>query len=238
MGSPSEQRKERACGRKRDSNATRAALLDAARVLFGRHGYEAVTLRDIGERAGVDGSLVARYFGNKAALYRSAVAEDGRETAVPREGLGLRACTVDALRRADLRGAPGPLVQALLSQGDAQVRAWAADEIRTHLVSPLAARLTAEGAGDPQAGAELLVACLVGVIALRTSGLFGGLSGVSAEAAGTVLEAAVRAWPAAAALTEGDPGEESGGEATRAPSRHDTAGPLAYPHPPQPSPAL
>ncbi|MGN0117686.1 MAG: TetR family transcriptional regulator, partial [Streptomyces albidoflavus] len=32
-------------GRKRDADATRAALLEAARELFGRHGYEAVTLR-------------------------------------------------------------------------------------------------------------------------------------------------------------------------------------------------
>ncbi|MEY6563507.1 helix-turn-helix domain-containing protein, partial [Streptomyces sp. PGLac3x] len=113
MGAPSGPSR----GRKRDADATRAALLEAARELFGRHGYEAVTLRDIGERAGADGSLVARYFGSKAALYRSAVAEESREVAASPEPADLASFTAYALERADLRGAPGPLVQALLSQG-------------------------------------------------------------------------------------------------------------------------
>ncbi|WP_439678403.1 TetR/AcrR family transcriptional regulator [Embleya sp. MST-111070] len=191
-------------GKRRDADATRTALLHAARALFGRRGYEAVTLRDIGELAGVDGSLVARYFGNKAALYRSAVAEDGREAAASPEGLDLGAYTVDALRRADLRGAPGPLVQALLSQGSTpEVRASAAEEMRTRVVSPLAARLAAEGADDPQAGAEALVACLVGVIALRTNGLFTGLSEANPDAIGMMLDSAARAWSVAAARSDG-----------------------------------
>ena len=59
---------ERTRGRRRDSDATRAALLGAARDLFARHGFDAVTVRDRGEHAGVDASLIARYFGSKAAL--------------------------------------------------------------------------------------------------------------------------------------------------------------------------
>ncbi|MFG2205645.1 TetR/AcrR family transcriptional regulator [Streptomyces sp. NPDC048638] len=187
-------RTEHARGRKRDSDATRAALLDAARDLFGRHGYNTVTLRDIGERAGADGSLVARYFGNKAALYQSAVAEDSREVTVSPEPFDLGAFTAHALRRADERGAPGPLVQAVLSQGTApEVRASAADELRTRLISPLATRLAAEGADDPVARAEVLISCLVGVIALRSSGQFDGLSAMSPEAIGTILESAAQA---------------------------------------------
>ncbi|MFJ4536669.1 TetR/AcrR family transcriptional regulator [Streptomyces tibetensis] len=50
---------ERTGGRKRDSNATRATLLCAARDLFARHGFDAVTVRDIGENAGADASLIA-----------------------------------------------------------------------------------------------------------------------------------------------------------------------------------
>ncbi|MFA3878613.1 TetR/AcrR family transcriptional regulator [Streptomyces sp. MMCC 100] len=191
-------------GRKRDADATRTALLDAARELFGRHGYEAVTLRDIGERAGADGSLIARYFGSKAALYRSAVAEDSRDAAAPAEGLELRPYTVGSLQRADLRGAPGPLVQALLSRGGAaEVRGAAADEIRTRLVEPLAAGLSAEGADDPEAGAELLVACLVGVIALRTSGHFDALARTSPDVVGAVLESAAHAYTTEAPRASG-----------------------------------
>ncbi len=46
--------------------ATRQALLDAARALFGEHGYEGTTRREIGVRAGADPALIARYFGSKA----------------------------------------------------------------------------------------------------------------------------------------------------------------------------
>jgi AcrR family transcriptional regulator len=186
-------RTEPAPGRKRDADATRAALLDAARELFGRHGYDKVTLRDIGERAGADGSLVARYFGNKAALFRSAVAEDSREVTVSPEPFDLEAFTAHAVRRADERGAPGPLVQAVLSHDDApEVRASAANELRTRLVSPLAARLGDEGAEDATARAEVLISCLVGVIALRSSGHFDGLSEMSPEAIGAILESATQ----------------------------------------------
>ncbi|RFU83890.1 TetR/AcrR family transcriptional regulator [Streptomyces triticagri] len=180
--------------RKRDADATRAALLAAARDLFGRHGYEKVTLRDIGERAGVDASLIARYFGNKAAVHRSAVAEDGREVNAPAEAGDLGAYTAYALHRTDRRGAPGPLVQALLSQSSApEVRAAAAGELHTRLVTPLAERLAAEGHEDPAGRAEVLISCLVGVIALRSSNLFEGLASMTPEAIGAVLEAAAQA---------------------------------------------
>ncbi|WP_446045655.1 TetR/AcrR family transcriptional regulator [Streptomyces olivaceus] len=181
-------------GRKRDSDATRASLLAAARDLFGRHGYEAVTLRDIGERAGVDASLIARYFGNKASLYRSAVAEDSREVSASAQTLELGSFTASALRRADRRGAPGPLVQALLAQSSApEVRASAADELRARLVSPLVGRLASEGSDDPEGRAEVLISCLVGIIALRSSGLFRALSAVPPETIGAILEAAAEA---------------------------------------------
>ncbi|WP_030696916.1 TetR/AcrR family transcriptional regulator [Streptomyces albidoflavus] len=167
-------------GRKRDADATRAALLEAARELFGRHGYEAVTLRDIGERAGADGSLVARYFGSKAAPYRSAVTEESREGAASPEPADLASFTAYALDRADRRGAP-------------EARASAAEEMRARLVAPLAARLAGEGAEDPDARAEVLVSCLAGVIALRSSGLFPHLATLSPETIGAMLESAALA---------------------------------------------
>ncbi|MEV6126471.1 TetR family transcriptional regulator [Streptomyces violaceusniger] len=211
---------DRSRGKKRDSDATRAALLTAARDLFGRHGYEAVTLKDIGERAGVDASLIARYFGNKAAVYRSAVAEDSREVSAPAETLDLGAFTAYALHRADRRGAPGPLVQALLSRSSAQeVRASAADEMRTRLISPLANRLAAEGADDPVGRAEVLISCLIGVIALRSSNLFDGLSAMSPEAIGVILEAAVQAH--AEQAPHGTFGDDIGGAEGRPTSSQD-----------------
>ncbi len=55
--------------RKRNAAATREALLKAATTRFSRDGYENVSLRDIASEAGVDVSLVSRYFGGKEELF-------------------------------------------------------------------------------------------------------------------------------------------------------------------------
>ena len=52
----------------RSKEATRARLQDAARELFRDQGFSATTVRDIGAVAGVDPSLIIRYFGSKEGL--------------------------------------------------------------------------------------------------------------------------------------------------------------------------
>ncbi|MFG2087831.1 MULTISPECIES: TetR/AcrR family transcriptional regulator [unclassified Spirillospora] len=54
---------------KRDREATRRRILNAARDLFGEHGYDGVTVRMIAARAEANTALVNRYFGSKAALF-------------------------------------------------------------------------------------------------------------------------------------------------------------------------
>ena len=53
----------------RDAEATRHAILRAALDLFAEEGFEAVGVRSIGARAGVDYSLISRYFGGKDELF-------------------------------------------------------------------------------------------------------------------------------------------------------------------------
>ncbi|MEV3924368.1 TetR/AcrR family transcriptional regulator [Actinomadura coerulea] len=60
--------------RKRDREATRRRILDAARDLFGEHGYDGVTVRMIAARAEANTALVHRYFGSKAALFGEVLA--------------------------------------------------------------------------------------------------------------------------------------------------------------------
>jgi AcrR family transcriptional regulator len=55
--------------RKRDAAATRASLLAAATAHFAREAYDSVSLRAIAADAGVDVSLVSRYFGGKEELF-------------------------------------------------------------------------------------------------------------------------------------------------------------------------
>ena len=64
---------DRAAPRKRDAEATRAAILAAALGQFTRLGYDHVSLRDIASAAGADVALVKRYFGGKEGLFTEAL---------------------------------------------------------------------------------------------------------------------------------------------------------------------
>jgi len=57
--------------RKRDAAATRAALLKAATARFVAEAYDSVSLRTIAADAGVDVSLISRYFGGKEELFKA-----------------------------------------------------------------------------------------------------------------------------------------------------------------------
>ena len=58
--------------RPRRSDSTRAAILDAARERFAADGYERATIRAIAKEAGIDPSMVMRYYGNKEGLFAAA----------------------------------------------------------------------------------------------------------------------------------------------------------------------
>jgi AcrR family transcriptional regulator len=75
----------------RRSDATRAAILTAARERFASDGYERATIRAIARHAGIDPAMVMRYYGNKAGLFATATDVDLRIpdlTALPRDRLG------------------------------------------------------------------------------------------------------------------------------------------------------
>lgn len=59
--------------RKRDAEATQAAILEAAKVHFAKSGYDGAFLRDIAADAGVDAALINRYFGGKDGLFAAAL---------------------------------------------------------------------------------------------------------------------------------------------------------------------
>lgn len=57
----------------RRSDATRAAILDAARRRFAADGFQKATIRAIAADADIDPSMVMRYYGNKDGLFAAAV---------------------------------------------------------------------------------------------------------------------------------------------------------------------
>lgn len=77
----------------RRSDATRAAILSAARERFAADGYERATIRAIAADAGIDPAMVMRYFGNKEKLFATAAEFDLRFPdlgGIPPDELGAR----------------------------------------------------------------------------------------------------------------------------------------------------
>src|SRR5438552_15232485 len=60
-------------GRRPGAGGTRDKILAAARTQFGRHGYEAATIRGIATAARVDPKLVLHYFDSKDGLFDAAL---------------------------------------------------------------------------------------------------------------------------------------------------------------------
>jgi AcrR family transcriptional regulator len=60
-------------GRRPGPTRTRGAILDAARSAFATRGYDAVSVRAVAREAGVDPSLVHRFFGSKEQLFVAAM---------------------------------------------------------------------------------------------------------------------------------------------------------------------
>lgn len=82
------------------SEGTRRAILEAARSAFAARGYEQTTIRAVAAGAGVDASMVMRYFGSKAGLFTAAAtahltAPDLRQVPARRRGEVLTRTFVD-----------------------------------------------------------------------------------------------------------------------------------------------
>jgi AcrR family transcriptional regulator len=61
-------------GRPPGSSDTRERILDSARELFARNGFDKTSIRAVAAGAGVDGALVHHYYGTKQQLFAAAIA--------------------------------------------------------------------------------------------------------------------------------------------------------------------
>jgi AcrR family transcriptional regulator len=165
--------------RRRDAAGSRRDLLSAARTLFADRGYESTTVRDIGERAGVDPTLIARYFGSKAKLYLEILEADN-----PSDGDGLAdilepARMSEILNRFSHTG-PGPILHgALRRNGDPDIQAAMQTSIENRILAPLRRRMDATGVPDAPLRAELIMAAFAGIALACNSGANPQLSAAS-----------------------------------------------------------
>jgi AcrR family transcriptional regulator len=175
--------------RSHDAAGTRRALLHAAAELFQERGYDSATVREIGERAGVDPALIARYFESKQGLYLAALADE--ETGPPRAHVGssdLVEVTRLLLSHWGERGM-SPVMRALIGPAPGnEVR----DQVRTILdaaiINPISEQLAARGLSYPRRRVELLLAMLTGAELLRRNGVLPALDDAPTEELLTLLE--------------------------------------------------
>jgi AcrR family transcriptional regulator len=164
-------RPERKRGPRADVRDTRGALLEAARVRFGEHGYDGTKLRDVAADAGVDAALVSYFFGGKDGLFAAAMAL----TVNPAELVG-------GILRDGTDGLGERLLRALLALWDdpgsgspfvALVRSAATNEraaelLRGFLERELLGRIaSAIDAPEPELRAALTGSQMVGIIMAR-----------------------------------------------------------------------
>jgi AcrR family transcriptional regulator len=171
--------------RRNDAQASRRALLEAAAALFDERGYQGATVRDIGERAGVDAALIARYFGGKEGLYLAALEETERPP-LPTDPYAVFAKFLD---KSDEDGSNNPISQAMVSPSlSPKLRDQIGALMARRVTRPLALRLADDGVSESQLRAELLVAIALGVTLTRSSGTLAALAEASLNEIHAVLD--------------------------------------------------
>ncbi|MFX0576614.1 TetR family transcriptional regulator [Nocardia nepalensis] len=153
-------------GRKRDSAATRTAILTAAQQLFAERGYERATVREIAARAEVNQALLFRYFGSKDELFRAAIADRGRRVLEDGPVEGLLGRLLTRTLEASGSATQGDWLQAALrSSGHDEGTSAIRRELGDEYVRALSGLTDGH---DAELRADLLLAWLLGIGLLRS----------------------------------------------------------------------
>ena len=150
-------------------------------------------MREIGERAGVDPALIARYFGGKEGLFLATLErDDGRS--LPTDP----AAALAAILRGSAHHGVGPIALSMVRPGASDsLRERTAGIVRTRVIEPLAAELDARGVPDARLRAEALYSVALGISLTRASGTLPALAAADVDSLAELLE------PVAAALGRG-----------------------------------
>lgn len=146
--------------------AARARIIEAARAQFATHGYERTTIRAVAAQAGVDPSMVMRYYTSKAALFTSASTANLRPPdlqAVPARKRG------EALVRHFLERWEGGLSDDMLAflLRTAVTDEHVAARLRETFAHVIAQPLAMLGISDPETRAAIAGTQLLGLVLCR-----------------------------------------------------------------------
>lgn len=153
---------------RRKADEIRASLIDAAGILFAAHGYDAVSLRDIGAAADVQASVVIRYFGSKEELFRQVLTTSRPDHFEPEilPELPQRLCRalIDPPPTDSFRRRAQVHQIAARSLGSAEAREMIAADLNERYIDALARILPGD---DALARAGLVVSIVMGVRMMR-----------------------------------------------------------------------
>jgi AcrR family transcriptional regulator len=149
--------------RRRDSRATRAAILRAAREAFTQRGYDGAGVREIARAADVDTRLISRYFGSKEGLFAEVVDVAYEKSMMMTPELNAQAA--EALLTGVDAAATDGLLLTLRSAANPRAADIMRDSIERNYQRRLADALPGTDAGGR---AALLVAICAGVLLTRT----------------------------------------------------------------------
>lgn len=150
----------------RRSDATKSAILAAAREQFAAVGYQAATIRAIATAAEIDPAMVMRYFGNKEKLFAAAAEFDLRLpdlSDVPREDVGA-ALVEHFLNRWENDETLMALLRTAVTNEAAAARL---QEIFATQMAPLIAQLSGEPRPAAAARAGLIATQILGLALCR-----------------------------------------------------------------------
>jgi AcrR family transcriptional regulator len=153
--------------RKRDADATRLAILAAAKKHFAKSGYDGAFLRDIAADAGADAALINRYFGGKDGLFAAALKDSiapDRIAQWDRKTFGQEVATMmagHAHSHVDRMHAFQFLLQAATNPTTAPLLSEAVQE---RFMGPIRDWI---GGGDVEARARLLASVFIGLLVER-----------------------------------------------------------------------
>lgn len=150
----------------RRSDATKSAILAAAREQFAAVGYQAATIRAIATAAEIDPAMVMRYFGNKEKLFAAAAEFDLRLpdlSDLPRKDVG--AALVEHFLN---RWEDDETLMALLRTAVTnEAAAGRLQEIFATQMAPLIAKLSGEPRPAAAARAGLIATQILGLALCR-----------------------------------------------------------------------
>ena len=162
--------------RRRDATATRRALLQAARRRFASQGYASTTVRQVADDAGVNVSLISRYYSSKEGLFEACLrsaAESFADAGPDSVGLDdVVAVLSGQVTRSAWGQEPGDVLRLLLrSSGDpvAERTRVEALTLMGQRLADVAARHGGDRHPDLVLRSQLVLATALGIAILRSA---------------------------------------------------------------------